>query len=90
VRQTRRGTRTAYYRTDRLAWERVVRRQVASLVALGDITGAGLKLVGRGSRGDRIREAQTAVDWLTAVFAEAPPYPVSSPARQARTGKHRR
>lgn len=90
VRQTRPGSRTAYYRTDGAAWEKVVRRQIASLVGLGDITGDGMKLVGHGRRADRLREAQTAIDWLSAVFANAPPYPAVPAPSVARPAGRRR
>lgn len=76
TRRTRRGSRTAYYRVDEDAWEKVVRRQVASLSSLGQIVDAGLDLVGRGSpRSGRIRAAHEIFLWMTRAFENAPPLP---------------
>jgi DNA-binding MarR family transcriptional regulator len=75
-RRTRSGSRTAYYRVDEDAWEKVVRRQVASLSSLGGIVDAGLDLVGRGSaRAGRIRGAHEIFLWMTRAFENAPPLP---------------
>jgi hypothetical protein len=86
VRQlTRPGARTTYYRVDDHAWEAVVRRQIVSLTALGEITQAGMELVGPSTtRATRIRAAHDIFRWMQKVFAEAPPLRGSRPAKGAR------
>lgn len=75
-RRTRPGERTAYYRVEENAWERVVRRQIATLTAFRDITGDGAAMLGADSgRAARIREAQEVFDWMAKVFDDAPPPP---------------
>ena len=73
---TRPGERTVYYRVDDDAWGRVVRRQVASLTALGGILHGGIGLVsGSPEQTARIRAAYEVFGWLDKVFADAPPMP---------------
>ena len=53
---TKPGSRTVYYRVDEDAWEKVVRRQVASLTSFGEIMQDGVALVGASeARGARVR-----------------------------------
>lgn len=71
---SRPGERTAYYRVHDHAWEQVVSRQVASLNAFRDLAGDGLTLLGdEPDRSSRVRDAFDAFDWMTKVFATAPP-----------------
>lgn len=79
ARRTRPGSRTEYFRLESGAWEAVVRRQVAGLVAFGRIAREGLSLLGRGPRGARLLEAQEIFDWLQGVFDEADPPPSGHP-----------
>ncbi len=73
---TRPAERTVYYRVDDEAWSRVVRRQVASLTALGEILHDGIGLVdGSAEQTARIRAAHAVFGWLDEVFAQAPPLP---------------
>jgi DNA-binding transcriptional regulator GbsR (MarR family) len=73
---SRPGGRTTYYRMDDGAWERVVRRQVASLTSLRDITRDGLAVLdGQPRRAARIQRAQDVFDWMAAAFDAAPPIP---------------
>jgi DNA-binding IclR family transcriptional regulator len=77
-RRSRPGERTAYYRVEDGAWEKLVRRQIASLASFCEITSAGMDLVGPDStRAARIREAHQTMDWMAQVFANAPPLPSS-------------
>lgn len=72
-RHSRPGQRTTYYRVDDDTWEKVVRRQIAGLVAFGEITRDGLELLGPDSAAaSRVRDAQEVFEWLTEVFANAP------------------
>jgi DNA-binding transcriptional regulator GbsR (MarR family) len=76
TRTTRPGGRTTYYRLDDDAWERVVRRQVASIASLRDISRDGLAVLGdQPRRAARIRRAQEIFDWMAAAFDAAPPLP---------------
>ena len=72
---TRPRERTAYYRVDPGAWERVVARQVASLTAFRDLAGDGLALFGGDADGrtDRLRDAYDTFEWMRRAFAAAPP-----------------
>ncbi|GAA3012422.1 transcriptional regulator [Streptosporangium longisporum] len=73
-RRTRPGERTAYYRVEEGAWERVVRRQIATLTAFREVAGDGMDLIGPdGARAARIREAHHIFDWMAKVFDDAPP-----------------
>lgn len=78
-RRTRPGSRTEYFRLEPGAWETVVRRQVAGLVAFGRIARDGLALTGKGPRGARLEEAQEIFAWLQRVFDEAAPPPSGRP-----------
>jgi MarR family len=76
TRATPPGGRTAYYRMDDDAWERVVRRQVASLTSLRDITRDGLAVLGeQPDRAARIQRAHDVFAWMAAAFDAAPPIP---------------
>ncbi|GAQ51829.1 GbsR/MarR family transcriptional regulator [Streptomyces acidiscabies] len=73
---TRPGSRTVYYRVEDDAWEKVVRRQIASLTSLGRIMRDGMRLTGPGTaRGTRIGAAHEVFEWLEETFADAPPSP---------------
>jgi DNA-binding MarR family transcriptional regulator len=75
-RVSRPGDRTTYYRVHDDAWAAVVRRQIASVAALGEITRDGLVVIGSdGRRAARLRGAQAVVDWMVRVFDEAPTLP---------------
>lgn len=75
-RRTRAGERTAYYRIEDGAWEKLVQRQVASLTSFCEITSDGMSLLGPDSaRAARIRTAHQTFDWMAQVFANAPPMP---------------
>ncbi|WP_228000759.1 GbsR/MarR family transcriptional regulator [Nocardia australiensis] len=60
------GDRTAYYRIEDDAWQKVIHRKIASLGAFGDIAEDGLALVDdtNSARTERIRAAQQALTWL--------------------------
>jgi DNA-binding transcriptional regulator GbsR (MarR family) len=78
TRRTRPSERTAYYRLEDHAWEKLVRRQIASLASFSEITSTGMNLVGSDSaRAARIREAHQTIEWIAQVFANAPPMPSS-------------
>ncbi|MFG1708049.1 GbsR/MarR family transcriptional regulator [Nonomuraea sp. M3C6] len=73
---TKPGNRTVFYRLDDEAWERVVRRQIASMTVLGEIMNDGIRLVGEDpGRGARMRAARDVFSWMEQVFAEGPPPP---------------
>ncbi|MER6943753.1 helix-turn-helix domain-containing protein [Nonomuraea sp. NPDC000554] len=75
-RRARPGQKTGYYRVDDDAWEKVVRRRVASLVAFRDITGEGIELAGPDpTRTRRLRAAHNVFDWMDKVFAGMPAPP---------------
>lgn len=83
-RHSRPGERTAYYRIEDQAWERLVRQRIAGLAQFCEITSAGMALVGPGSpRANRIRAAHETFDWMARAFADAPPMPRRRPAVQA-------
>jgi hypothetical protein len=65
------GDRTAYYRIEDDAWEKVIHRKIAGLGAFGDIAKDGLSLVGdtNPARTERIRAAQQALTWLRDIAA---------------------
>jgi len=72
-RMTRSGGRTAYYRIDDDAWEKVIRQRVESMMAFGKIADEGIDLVGRaGARATRIRAARTFFQWAAERLAENP------------------
>jgi hypothetical protein len=73
---TRPGERTVYYQVDDRAWARVVRRQIDSLTALGEILHDGIALAdGTPEQTARVRAAHEVFAWLEEVFAQAPPLP---------------
>jgi hypothetical protein len=72
-RLTRSGGRTAYYRVDDDAWERVIRQRVESMMAFSKIADEGIDLVGRaGPRATRIRAARAFFQWAAERLADAP------------------
>ncbi|GAA4544439.1 GbsR/MarR family transcriptional regulator [Amycolatopsis samaneae] len=77
VRRTRRpGDRTAYYRIEDDAWQKVVQRKLDSLGAFGEIADEGLAIAGADeSRTERIRAAQESLTWLRDIAARNPPKP---------------
>jgi DNA-binding transcriptional ArsR family regulator len=80
-RRRRAGQRTAYYRIDDAAWERVIRQRIASLAAIDRLTGEGLRLVGAGSpRAARLRAVEETFAWFEALIADAPGPPSSAGA----------
>lgn len=80
-RRRRAGQRTAYYRIDDAAWERVIRHRIASLAAIDRLTGEGLRLVGAGGpRAARLRAVQETFAWFEALIADAPGPPSSAGA----------
>ena len=77
-RRTRPGERTAYYRVDDDAWEKVVRRKFASLASFREITRDGMNLVGTDStRAARLRAAHEIYEWLEELLANAPQPPAT-------------
>jgi DNA-binding transcriptional regulator GbsR (MarR family) len=82
VRSGRRpGERTLYYRIDDDAWERLVRRRIASLASFREITAEGLALLGsENPRARRIRAADRVYEWAENIFAAAPPCPSTARA----------
>jgi DNA-binding transcriptional ArsR family regulator len=73
-RLTRSGGRTAYYRIDDDAWEKVIRQRVESMMAFGRIAEEGMDLIGGSSpRATRIRAARTFFEWAAERLANAPP-----------------
>jgi DNA-binding transcriptional regulator GbsR (MarR family) len=80
ARRSRPGERTAYYRIEDEAWERLVRQRIAGLASFCQITETAMRLVGPESpRAERLRAAHDAFAWMARVFADAPPLP--SPTR---------
>ncbi|WP_405954914.1 GbsR/MarR family transcriptional regulator [Streptomyces phaeochromogenes] len=78
ARRTRPGERTVYYRLQQGASQQVVRRQIAGLVSLCEITADGMALLGSDSRrAARIKEAHETFEWMVRVFENAPPMPSS-------------
>jgi DNA-binding transcriptional ArsR family regulator len=72
-RMTRLGERTAYYRIDDDAWEKVIRQRVESMMAFGAIAETGINLVGRaGSRANRLRAARSFFQWAAERLADSP------------------
>ncbi|PXX71074.1 MarR family protein [Nocardia tenerifensis] len=68
------GDRTAYYRIEDDAWEKVIQRKIAGLGAFGDIAEEGLALIddANPARTERIRAAQHALTWLRDLAARHP------------------
>src|ERR1700729_425743 len=74
--QKRPGQRTTYYRIDDDAWEKVLRRRIASMASFREITRDGLTLFGAGNpRATRIKSADEVYEWAERVFATARPRP---------------
>ena len=72
-RLTRAGGRTAYYRIDDDAWEKVIRQRVESMMAFGQIAEEGMELLGAaGPRANRIRAARIFFQWAAERLADAP------------------
>lgn len=71
---TRPRERTIYYRIDDDAWEKMLRRRIASMASFRAITKDGLALLGNDSqRAARIRAADQVYAWAESIFAAAPP-----------------
>ncbi|MGC2656565.1 MAG: hypothetical protein WA324_01215 [Bryobacteraceae bacterium] len=85
VRSLRRpGGRTAYYRIDDDAWEKVLRRRIAGMASFREITQQGLAMLGVDTpRAARIRSADEVYEWAEKMFASAPPAPSTN--RKGRT-----
>ncbi|WP_040872023.1 GbsR/MarR family transcriptional regulator [Nocardia exalbida] len=68
------GDRTAYYRIEDDAWQKVIQHKIAGLAAFGDIAEDGLALVDGTdpARTERIRAAQRALTWLRDIAARHP------------------
>jgi DNA-binding transcriptional regulator GbsR (MarR family) len=76
ARRPRPGDRTAYYRIDDDAWQKVVRRQIDTMTSYLELTKDGMELVGPDSaRAARVRDAYEVFAWMAKVFADAPPLP---------------
>jgi hypothetical protein len=74
---TRPRERTIYYRTDDDAWEKMLRRRIASMASFRAITKDGLALLGDDKqRAARIRTVDQVYEWAESIFAAAPPCPV--------------
>jgi hypothetical protein len=81
---TRPRERTIYYRIDDDAWEKMLRRRIASMASFRAITKDGLALLGHDTqRAARIRAADQVYAWAESIFAAAPPCP--SPRAKPRT-----
>ncbi len=73
---TRPRERTIYYRIDDDAWEKMLRRRIASMASFRAITKDGLALLGNDTqRAARIRAADEVYAWAEGIFAAAPPCP---------------
>jgi hypothetical protein len=84
VRSLRRpGQRTTYYRIDDDAWEKVLRRRIASMASFREITRDGLTLLGvTNPRATRIKSADEVYEWAESVFATARSRPSAKRDRQ--------
>jgi len=72
-RRTRPGERTIYFRIEDDAWEKVVRRRIASMVSFLDIAQAGMELVGTDSaQAIRVRAAHETFEWVAELLGSAP------------------
>jgi hypothetical protein len=81
-RLTRAGGRTAYYRIDDDAWEKVIRRRVESMMAFSEIAEEGISLVGPTTpRARRIHAARSFFQWAAERLADAPATKASKPSR---------
>jgi hypothetical protein len=74
--RTRRGDRSAYYRADEKAFDRMIQRQIESMGQLRDLLQGGADLTGPTERGQRLRDAIEVFNWLERALADAPPTPV--------------
>jgi DNA-binding MarR family transcriptional regulator len=73
-RSHRPGERTTWYRIDDDAWEKVIRRRIAGMASLREVTEAAMALVGRDSpRASRVRAAHAFFGWLSEAFAARRP-----------------
>ncbi len=73
-RRTRPGQRTAYYRIDDDAWEKVIRQRIASMASFCAITEDAMRLLGPGNpRAGRVRAAHDMFQWMEHLLASAPP-----------------
>jgi len=69
-RSTRPGGRTTYFCIDDDAWEKLIRRRIAAMASLRDITGDAMALIGPDNeRAARLRGAHLFFGWLTERFA---------------------
>ncbi|WP_211226790.1 GbsR/MarR family transcriptional regulator [Amycolatopsis benzoatilytica] len=72
VKRPGRGERTVYYRMDDDAWQRVLRRRIATLDSFRDLTRAGVGLVERaGGDASRVRSAGDAFASMAEALADA-------------------
>jgi len=74
VRRIRRpGERTAYYRIEEDAWQKVVRRRLDGLTTFGEIADEGLAILGPdGPRSERVRAARETMAWLLEITQTMP------------------
>ena len=73
-RSTRPGARTTYFCIDDDAWEKLIRRRIAAMASLRDITGDAMALIGPDSeRAARLRGAHMFFGWLTERFGGKDP-----------------
>ncbi len=71
---TRPRERTIYYRIDDDAWEKMLRRRIASMASFRAITKDGLALLADDTqRAARIRTADQVYAWAESIFAAVPP-----------------
>ena len=67
------GDRTAYYRIEDDAWQKVIQRKLESLSAFGEIADEGLDIAGgEGPRVERIKAAHDSLTWLQNLAARHP------------------
>jgi len=72
-RTTRPGGRTAYYRIEDNAWERVIRLRIMALTSFRDITSDAIGMLGADSpRATRLKAAHTMFGWLADLLATSP------------------
>jgi hypothetical protein len=69
---TRPGNRSVYYRADEQAFHRMIQRQIESMGQLRDLLQGGADLTGPTKRGERLREAVEAFNWLERALTVAP------------------
>lgn len=81
TRVTRAGDRTAYYRVDDEAWQRVVQRQIASIETFQALAEDGIALLDDESQSARLRNALAVFDWMANTFKNAPAMPGSRRAQ---------